>query len=658
MATEKLSVILELISGQYKREAREAAAATGSIGQAAATASGGTAKLSDGMSKFVDRAKGAALAAVGVAIVKFGVDSVNAASNLEESMNAVNVVFGEASERIHTFGQVSAQAVGLSTREFNQLATVTGAMLTNLGMNADAAGKETIRLTQRASDMASVFNTDVPTAMAAINSALKGEANPIEQFGVKLNDAAVRARAVELGLAATTSQVDANAKAAATLSLIYEQTNKTAGDFAKTSDSLANSQRRAAAAMENAQARFGKAVTPVLANLMDRFAEGIERVAFAFGDKAAGAALTFNEAMKEINDEMAAGTLGTEDLANAILHIAANSDLTTSQLETLATAAGLGADQWDVFADSMLNQMEAAGMAPELMEEVANAIGGVGLAAGETAAGLVEAVPAFSEARGVAMELREANRLAAQSYRTELTNSISAFNTFFSGAVEELELTLTEMETNWTENQTQTERYFNGLAALAALGLDDLVAEMQEGGIAAVGAVEELVENTDRAFAWEQRIEEQKRNAALMANALANGLAGETNTVGAAFNRFGISLADQLEAGFSTADLGNTLTQLMDLASGGPGGSGPTNVRPSGGTSRFSHAGGIIPGPRGTEQLVLAQAGERIIPLSQQNQTVTKNGPTIIVQSPMNDFRTDLQYASVIASVKNLVEAF
>lgn len=418
MASERLQIILELITGNYKREAREAASATGQIASQARNTGGSVL----GMGDKINAARNRMMAMTAAAGVLAGglISSIKAASDLGESMNAVEKVFGSSAEVINNFGRVSANAVGLSTREFNQLATVTGSMLTNLGFNAKAAGQETITLTQRAADMASVFNTDVGTALEAINSALKGEANPIEQFGVKLSDAAVRAKAVELGLAATTAEVDANAKATATLSLIYEQTSKTQGDFASTSNDLANSQRRAAAAMENAQARFGKAATPAAAALLDRFAEGIERVAAAFGDEAAAKSIVFNEAMVSLNEEMAAGTLGAEDLANALLHMAQFTDLTSADFLTLAATVGLTEDQWVSFSDNVVAQAEAMGVAPEVIAEMKTAMDEAA-AAGPGAAGAIEGVgdeagEAATKIKTMADRTKElADRLLAQS---------------------------------------------------------------------------------------------------------------------------------------------------------------------------------------------------------------------------------------------------
>lgn len=137
-------------------------------------------------------------------IIGAGVAALDAFSDLNESTNAVNVVFKDASDSIHKFGETSATSVGLATAEFNQMASQTGAFLKNVGFDLDSAAQETITLTTRAADMASVFNTDVSQALAAIQSGLKGEFNPLEQFGVKLNAAAIEAQALSMGLVEST----------------------------------------------------------------------------------------------------------------------------------------------------------------------------------------------------------------------------------------------------------------------------------------------------------------------------------------------------------------------------------------------------------------------------------------------------------------------
>lgn len=190
--------------------------------------------------------------------------AVDQASSLRESINAVQQVFGDSSPTIVRWGQDNATAFGLSQRAFNEMATPMGAVLRNLGFSQDQVADQTINLTQRAADMASVFNTDVEDALAAINSALRGEANPIERYGVSVTAAAVANRALADTGKTSAAQLTEQEKAAARLAIIFEQTEAVAGDFANTSGELANAERIQAARAEELQAKIGEHLLPVM----------------------------------------------------------------------------------------------------------------------------------------------------------------------------------------------------------------------------------------------------------------------------------------------------------------------------------------------------------------------------------------------------------
>ena len=190
-------------------------------------------------------------------------DSISAASDLGESINAVNQIFDKNADTILKWGKDSATSFGLSQRAFNQMATPMGAVLKNLDFSTEEVADQTIELTKRAADMASVFNTDVEDALAAINSALRGEANPIERYGVSVNQTAVNLRALADTGKESAAQLTENEKAAARLALIFEQTAAVAGDFQNTSDQLANAQRIQAARQEELQAQIGEKLLPL-----------------------------------------------------------------------------------------------------------------------------------------------------------------------------------------------------------------------------------------------------------------------------------------------------------------------------------------------------------------------------------------------------------
>lgn len=203
------------------------------------------------------------ISGAGAKLAGFFSSSTKAASDLGESVNAVNVIFGDSAGKILDWGKTASTQAGLSQRAFQQLATPLGAMLKNAGFDMDEVADKTIDLTRRAADMASVFNTDVEDALAAIQAGLRGELDPLEKYGVKLSAATVEQKALAMTGKNTAASLTETEKAAARVALIFEQTNVVAGDFVNTSDQLANKTRIQNARMEELQATIGQKLLPV-----------------------------------------------------------------------------------------------------------------------------------------------------------------------------------------------------------------------------------------------------------------------------------------------------------------------------------------------------------------------------------------------------------
>ena len=219
---------------------------------------------------------GAAVAAAGaVAAGKLAVDAVKAASDFEESVNAVNVAFGEAAQGVLDIGENAAKSMGLSQNEFNQAATRFSAFAeTVVGEGGDVAGFIG-DVSQRAADFASVFNIDVSEALQVFQSGLAGEAEPLKRFGINLLQSEVAAFAMANGIAESAAEMTEAQKVQARYGLLLESTAKTQGDFQNTSDSLANSQRILRAELENLQIEIGSALIPVAKELVNTFGDAL-----------------------------------------------------------------------------------------------------------------------------------------------------------------------------------------------------------------------------------------------------------------------------------------------------------------------------------------------------------------------------------------------
>jgi hypothetical protein len=226
-------------------------------------------KMAAGFAKH-RRTIGMAAVGMGTALTGIGVAGIKAASDLGESMNAVNVIFGDGSKVIHEFGKTSARSAGLSTASFNQLASVTGALLKDVGLPMEEVAGLTTQLTVRAADMASVMNTSVEDALSAVGQALRGETEAIRRYAGDVTEASLEHFRLSEGMQKSVKDMSEQEKRLLRLDLIMKQTNIMAGDFANTQESLANQLRIAGAEFTNVRAAIGTALVPAVEKLMTK----------------------------------------------------------------------------------------------------------------------------------------------------------------------------------------------------------------------------------------------------------------------------------------------------------------------------------------------------------------------------------------------------
>jgi hypothetical protein len=214
---------------------------------------------------------GLAVAAVGGAAF-FAVKGVTAlaqqASGLEQSVGGADAVFKDTSQAMQDYATTADQTAGLSTRAYLDMATVIGAQLKNLGFTLAESATLTTELTQRGADLAATFGGSTADAIDAITSALRGEMDPIEKYGISAGEAAIKTKALELGFWDGTGAITAHSKAMTVNALIMEQSADAAGQFARESDSLAGKQAKLNAEWENMTTSLGEGVLPLVTDFV------------------------------------------------------------------------------------------------------------------------------------------------------------------------------------------------------------------------------------------------------------------------------------------------------------------------------------------------------------------------------------------------------
>lgn len=194
-------------------------------------------------------------------------DSTGLASDLNESMSKSQQVFGQAAGAMDAFASHAAKNLGLSKGAALDATASFGNMFDQLGIGQQQSSAMSQSITLLAGDFASFDNVDIKDVIESQTSAFRGEYDSIQKFLPLVNAASVEQRAMAMTHKATTKELTAQDKALAVYALMQEGAGKARGDFAKTADGAANSERIAAAEMENSQALIGQKLLPVTMKL-------------------------------------------------------------------------------------------------------------------------------------------------------------------------------------------------------------------------------------------------------------------------------------------------------------------------------------------------------------------------------------------------------
>lgn len=272
-----------------------------------------------------------ALAYVGVQqIAGLYKNFVQEAGDLEQSVGAVDAVFKESAAQMHQWAATASTSVGISKNEYNQFASVLGSMLKNAGTPMEQLGDKTNKLITLGADLASMYGGTTADAIEAISAALRGEMDPIERYGISLNDAMLTQEGLRLGIQKTGGSFDTQQKQLIVQSLLFKQSADAQGNFYREQDTYQHKTQVLAAQWKDLSAQIGERFLPAAGMvaewlstqglpLFDSFATSIANVAdflrntiqwwgpFAIGIGVAAAAFgAYNIAVAAYNGIMAA----------------------------------------------------------------------------------------------------------------------------------------------------------------------------------------------------------------------------------------------------------------------------------------------------------------------------------------------------------------
>ena len=333
---------------------------------------------------------------VGKKVLDFAGDSV-------ESLNAVQVVFGDAAGIIEDFGKTAVDSVGLTQTSFNELSTIIGAQLKQSGLDIDLVAEKTVELTQRAADTASVFNTEVNDALLAFGAALRGESEPARRFAVNISDAAVQAEALSSGLVKSKDEITDQIKVQARFNLIMQQSEQVSGDFANTQGSFANQIKIAKANVQELGAVIGEDLIPTATRGINIFNELITDI------------IESKKALDEYRDAADAATEGTATAEQQIVILRSTIENANATIARLGNLQDANAQRAVTLAkQTKANALEQIGFLQQIIAEQER-LDAIERQREENAAGAGDREQARADARiRAANDYLEANTLNTQ----------------------------------------------------------------------------------------------------------------------------------------------------------------------------------------------------------------------------------------------------
>lgn len=263
-------------------------------------------------------------------IMAAGTASFMFAADLEDAMGASDQVFKGSSKEIKDWADNLETYYGIAEGEALEYANTMGSMLKNIGGLSEAeAAKQSGILIELAGDLTAMFGGTTESAVQALTNALKGNNSMLDNYGMGINDATIKTKALEMGLMeASASSADltkANldiekaqikynealkehgsqsieardasnkldlakqklndssekvtgtmsleTKQAATLALIMEQTGDAQGQAAREADGASGSMRTLITELKNLATELGEVLLPIITPFISKLAD-------------------------------------------------------------------------------------------------------------------------------------------------------------------------------------------------------------------------------------------------------------------------------------------------------------------------------------------------------------------------------------------------
>uniref|UniRef100_UPI0013EBAACE hypothetical protein n=1 Tax=Paludisphaera rhizosphaerae TaxID=2711216 RepID=UPI0013EBAACE len=267
-----------------------------------------------GVNKLGGMLKGAI---VGVGVYKVAGDlygMAKAAAHAQESVNSLSIVFGDQADEVEKFSRDMAMGYKLGLNSMLESQNQIGSIFQGVGFKGGDLQAMTEGISKIVTEYAALKDLDFDVVKDKFLSGLSGEQEPLRALGINFDEAAIKAKALEMGLGGLGRELTAQEKVLARYGFFVDKAAFAMGTAAREFDGSAAKFASLDGAWENFSITVGDLVAPKLASFFGQMSDGLQVMQKLWQDNEVSATTW----LTELTSGLGVATTGMGGLAEAI----------------------------------------------------------------------------------------------------------------------------------------------------------------------------------------------------------------------------------------------------------------------------------------------------------------------------------------------------
>ena len=267
------------------------------------------------------------------------------ADNLNTTMRKTDIIFGEASQSIKAYSNAVADGYGLASSSVQEMLNYTGNFVQGMGMSKEASIDFAKSVTDLSVKLGNFANANPSEVMEDINSALVGNREGMDKYGVNITNATLNQYALKKGIDATVESLDQEQLAILTLQYIQDASINATAMWDSGNRSLSQSASMVAQSFKQIKENIGTGLLGVASKcmgainaLMQKLVQLSEIVKAVFEALGFGMSSVGSVSSKVENTVKAVGG-GVGDIATGLADIASGGAKASKAMDKLGKEA-------------------------------------------------------------------------------------------------------------------------------------------------------------------------------------------------------------------------------------------------------------------------------------------------------------------------------